>query len=223
MGPSLRAAYQLRISASRRSAVHSLTMRATTTGKRPSMTVRNADARSESLIPHMKMRRIVVVKELTNRNAEEIGNRWHLTLDSRLVVTPRMGFAKGSTQGYRPLTVSLHAQEEKIPDRIAVECGCLDGSQNPRSLCYHAVMPKTLAYTLTIELHPDEGGYLAFFPALPGCDTWGAAYEEAVRNAEEVLIGYLEALRQNGEAIPEQNHAAGQVALGVRRLMEVAA
>jgi antitoxin HicB len=64
-------------------------------------------------------------------------------------------------------------------------------------------MPKMLAYTLTIESHPDEAGYLAFFPALPGCHSWGASYEEAVKNAEEALIGFLEALQKNGETIPE--------------------
>ncbi len=60
-------------------------------------------------------------------------------------------------------------------------------------------MAKTLAYSLTIEFHQDEGGYLAYFPALPGCHTWGNTYEEAVKNAEEALIGYLEALHKNGE------------------------
>jgi predicted RNase H-like HicB family nuclease len=39
-------------------------------------------------------------------------------------------------------------------------------------------MPKTLAYSLTIEFHEDEGGYLASFPALPGCHTWGETYED---------------------------------------------
>jgi predicted RNase H-like HicB family nuclease len=76
-------------------------------------------------------------------------------------------------------------------------------------------MSKTLAYTLTIESHPDEGGYLAFFPALTGCHTWGTTYEEAVKNAEEVLIGYLEALQKNGENIPEEDQPAGEVSLGV--------
>jgi predicted RNase H-like HicB family nuclease len=52
---------------------------------------------------------------------------------------------------------------------------------------------QTLAYSLSIEFHEDEGGYLACFPALPGCHTWGASYEEAVKNAEEALLGYLEA------------------------------
>jgi antitoxin HicB len=75
---------------------------------------------------------------------------------------------------------------------------CVIGS----SIRYGCTMPKTLAYALTIEFQPDESGYLAFFPALPGCHSWGSTYEEAVRNAEEALIGYLEALQKNGESIP---------------------
>jgi predicted RNase H-like HicB family nuclease len=76
-------------------------------------------------------------------------------------------------------------------------------------------MAKSRAYSLTIEFHPDEGGYLACFPALPGCHTWGDTYEEAVKNSEEVLIGYLEALQKNGEKIPEEDHPSGEVSLGV--------
>ena len=51
---------------------------------------------------------------------------------------------------------------------------------------------KALTYTLEIEHHDD--GYLAYFPALPGCHTWGKTYEAAVRYAEEALTGYLETL-----------------------------
>jgi predicted RNase H-like HicB family nuclease len=76
-------------------------------------------------------------------------------------------------------------------------------------------MARKFAYSLTIESYPEEEGYLAFFPALPGCHTWGNTYEEAVKNAEEVLIGYLEALQKNGQAIPEENGPAGEVSLGV--------
>jgi predicted RNase H-like HicB family nuclease len=64
-------------------------------------------------------------------------------------------------------------------------------------------MPKTLTYTLTVEAYPEEAGYLASFPALPGCHTWGNTFEEAVKSADEVLIGYLEALQINGERIPD--------------------
>jgi antitoxin HicB len=76
-------------------------------------------------------------------------------------------------------------------------------------------MPKKLAYVLTIEFHPEESGYLAFFPALPGCHTWGTTYEQAVKNAEEALIGFLEALQKNGESIPEGDQPVGEVSLGV--------
>ena len=38
---------------------------------------------------------------------------------------------------------------------------------------------KALTYTLEIERHDD--GYLAYFPALPGCQTWGKTYEAGDR------------------------------------------
>ena len=58
-------------------------------------------------------------------------------------------------------------------------------------------MSKTLTYSLSIEFHPDEGGYLAHFPALPGCHTWGSTYEEAVKNLERAV-----AARQQLPAVP---------------------
>ena len=76
-------------------------------------------------------------------------------------------------------------------------------------------MSKTLAYSLTIEFDEDERGYLAYFPALAGCHTWGDTYEEAVKNAEEALVGYLEALQKNGEKIPIEDHPEPGVSLGV--------
>ena len=43
----------------------------------------------------------------------------------------------------------------------------------------------------------------------------GASYEETVENGEEAPIGYLEALRKNREPIPQEDHPAGEVSLGV--------
>jgi len=68
-------------------------------------------------------------------------------------------------------------------------------------------------YTLSIEKHPD--GYLAFFPALEGCNTWGRTYEEAVANAEEALALYLETLDQLGEPLPEDKGVDQPISLGV--------
>jgi|HubBroStandDraft_4_1064222.scaffolds.fasta_scaffold257750_2 predicted RNase H-like HicB family nuclease len=68
-------------------------------------------------------------------------------------------------------------------------------------------------YTLTIERHPD--GYLAYFPALPGCNTWGKTHEEAVGYAEEALTLYLETLIAHNDPIPEEADSTEPVSLGV--------
>ena len=71
----------------------------------------------------------------------------------------------------------------------------------------------TRTYSLVVEKHPD--GYLAYFPALPGCHTWGETYENAVKYAEEALAGYLDALVAHGDAIPEEQENAQPVSLGI--------
>ena len=76
-------------------------------------------------------------------------------------------------------------------------------------------MVKTLTYSLTVEPHPEEGGYLAHFPALPGCQSWGDTFEAAVRNAEEALAVYIETLAANGDPIPEANTIESPISLGV--------
>ena len=70
----------------------------------------------------------------------------------------------------------------------------------------------TRTYTLSIE--KQAGGYLAYFPALPGCHTWGKSYEQAVAHAEEALSVYLETLADNGDPIPEE-HNDRPITLGV--------
>ena len=74
-------------------------------------------------------------------------------------------------------------------------------------------MNKEHTYSLTIERH--EGGYLAYFPALPGCNTWGKTYEDAVKYAEEALAGYLNALVAHGDDIPEETNTTAEVSLGI--------
>jgi antitoxin HicB len=68
-------------------------------------------------------------------------------------------------------------------------------------------------YTLSIEQHPE--GYLAYFPALEGCNTWGQSYEEAISNAEEALSLYLETFEQLGKPLPEERDNNEAISLGV--------
>jgi len=50
---------------------------------------------------------------------------------------------------------------------------------------------------LNIILHPaEEGGFNVSVPALDGCFTQGDTEEEAVRNAEEAIICYIEGLEK---------------------------
>ena len=48
----------------------------------------------------------------------------------------------------------------------------------------------------------EEGGYVAFCPALPGLVTEGENYEQVYERVKEAIAGYLESLIKDGEPIP---------------------
>lgn len=58
-----------------------------------------------------------------------------------------------------------------------------------------------ISYTVVLEYN--EGYYTVTVPALPGCITQGRTKEEALEHAKEAIQGYLESLRKDGLAIPE--------------------
>jgi predicted RNase H-like HicB family nuclease len=62
---------------------------------------------------------------------------------------------------------------------------------------------ETKTYHFTIEIEIDEDGvYIADVPALPGCHSFGDTLEEAERNIQEAITGYIEMLQKNGKPIP---------------------
>jgi antitoxin HicB len=66
--------------------------------------------------------------------------------------------------------------------------------------------------TYTVHIEPaEEGGFVAWFPALPGCHTQGETLEEVIAMAKDALAGYLEWLREDGEPIPVEKHLPKQV------------
>jgi len=56
-------------------------------------------------------------------------------------------------------------------------------------------------YTILLEKN-EEGGYTVSVPSLPGCITQGDTWEEAINNAKEAIMGYIETLQDLGKSIP---------------------
>lgn len=64
-------------------------------------------------------------------------------------------------------------------------------------------------YSYTVLFEPaEEGGYVAFCPALPGLVTEGDTFEETRENVKEAIEGYLESLLKDGEPIPADKKIA---------------
>ena len=57
-------------------------------------------------------------------------------------------------------------------------------------------------YQFTVVIEPDEDGYHAFVPALPGCHTFGATLDEARTNIAEAIELHIESMQHDGESIP---------------------
>jgi predicted RNase H-like HicB family nuclease len=57
--------------------------------------------------------------------------------------------------------------------------------------------------TRQVVIYPGENGYWAAeCPSLPGCVTQGKTKEEAVANIREAIEAYIEALEEDGLAVP---------------------
>jgi predicted RNase H-like HicB family nuclease len=58
------------------------------------------------------------------------------------------------------------------------------------------------AYQYTVVIEPDDGGYHAYAPALPGCHTFGNTLDEARTNIVEAMALHIQCLIDDGEAVP---------------------
>jgi len=58
-----------------------------------------------------------------------------------------------------------------------------------------------MKYTVVLQ-RENDGGYVATFPALPGCVSQGDTRAEVLKNIEQAIELYLEDIREAGEAIP---------------------
>ena len=58
-------------------------------------------------------------------------------------------------------------------------------------------------YELIIFWSQEDGCYVVEVPELPGCMADGLTYEEAIKNAQTVILEWIETARGLGREIPE--------------------
>lgn len=70
---------------------------------------------------------------------------------------------------------------------------------------------KVLEYTIVLE-PAQEGGYIVYAPALPGCHSQGETKQEARQHIIEAIELYLQELKRQGKPIThEQNYLITKV------------
>jgi predicted RNase H-like HicB family nuclease len=65
-----------------------------------------------------------------------------------------------------------------------------------------------------VVIYPGENGYwVAECPSLPGYISQGKTKEEAIVNVREAILAYVEALEEDGLAVPEERFETVVVAV----------
>ncbi|MFN4295195.1 MAG: type II toxin-antitoxin system HicB family antitoxin [Thermoflexales bacterium] len=57
-------------------------------------------------------------------------------------------------------------------------------------------------YNFTVIIEPDEQGFHAYVPALPGCHTFADTIDEARANILEAIELHVQSMLEDGEAVP---------------------
>jgi len=58
-----------------------------------------------------------------------------------------------------------------------------------------------MRYTVLMDKN-ESGGYTVTVPSLPGCISQGDTWEEALKNIEEAIVGYIETLKILKKPVP---------------------
>ncbi|MDP9352986.1 MAG: type II toxin-antitoxin system HicB family antitoxin [Chloroflexota bacterium] len=64
-------------------------------------------------------------------------------------------------------------------------------------------------YSMLIEWSDEDKVFIVRVPELPGCQTHGATYEEAVRQGQDAIESWVDAARAWGKPIPKPNVSVG--------------
>ena len=58
-------------------------------------------------------------------------------------------------------------------------------------------------FEIVVEKEPEDGGYSAYSPTLPGCFSNGSSIEEAKRNIRDAIQQPIQSLLAHGQPIPQ--------------------
>jgi len=61
------------------------------------------------------------------------------------------------------------------------------------------------SFQIVIEKEPEEEGYYAYSPTVPGCFSNGKTIEEARRNIREAVEQHMASLLGHGQPIPQDD------------------
>jgi antitoxin HicB len=59
-----------------------------------------------------------------------------------------------------------------------------------------------LHYSMVLEWDVEDRIYVVTVPELPGCQTHGRTYDEAVRQGQDAIASWVEAVVESGQPIP---------------------
>jgi predicted RNase H-like HicB family nuclease len=62
------------------------------------------------------------------------------------------------------------------------------------------------SFVVVVEKEPEDGGYMAHSPTLPGCFSNGKTIDETRRNIREAVEQHVRALRALGQPVPQSGH-----------------
>ncbi len=72
----------------------------------------------------------------------------------------------------------------------------------------HTAMKKNKYH---IHIWWEDDAFFAEVPALPGCISHGASYEEAVKNVQEAMDAWLAVAGEHSDPIPEPDYTVEQI------------
>jgi len=64
---------------------------------------------------------------------------------------------------------------------------------------------KFYSFQIVIEKEPEDEGYLAYTPNVPGCFSNGKTIEETKRNIRQAVEQHLASLIEHGQPIPQED------------------